>query len=127
MKKPILMKVEGTPRTWGTGNSQIEWRKRIRDECKKYYKKRIKINKEDYLGITIRFCLKKIKNTDLDNLAKPVLDTICYIKRCQIGDKSLTGTLFDCDDNRVQNLILKKEPAEGEKEFIEIKASIMKK
>jgi len=45
---------------------------------------------------------------DLDNLAKPVLDTIFLPRRPQVPDLSLTGVLFRVDDDRVTRLTVEK-------------------
>jgi len=52
---------------------------------------------------------------DLDNLAKPVLDTLFRSRHPQ-KDRSLTGALVDVDDDRVFKLLLEKRSvvAEGD-------------
>lgn len=60
---------------------------------------------EDYIG-----------RTDLDNLAKPVLDTLFQIRNAQVKDPSLTGALFDVDDDQVFKLNLEKRLVSSEEE-----------
>lgn len=50
-----------------------------------------------------------IGRADLDNLAKPVLDTIFLPRNVQVKDVALTGALFRCDDDRVFRLELEKQ------------------
>jgi hypothetical protein len=45
---------------------------------------------------------------DLDNLAKPVLDTLFRVSYPQVRDMTLTATLFQVDDSRVCFLKLEK-------------------
>jgi Holliday junction resolvase RusA-like endonuclease len=61
-------------------------------------------------SITLIFRMQpaRMQRTDLDNLAKPVLDTLFHAKRPQVRDPALTGALFDCDDDRVYQLTLEK-------------------
>lgn len=49
-----------------------------------------------------------IQRVDLDNLAKPVLDTLFNVRRPQVKDISLTGAMFPVDDDRVFKLTLEK-------------------
>ena len=49
-----------------------------------------------------------IKHANLDNLAKPVLDTLFESRNAQVQDQNLTGALFDVDDDRVFKLRLEK-------------------
>jgi len=112
----IEFRVNGTPKPWA--NNEIEWRKKIKDECIKLPKIKGKVK----LRVKIIFYLKKerLNKSDLDNLAKPVLDTICKVNNPQTKDKSLTGNIYDYDDNMVFELILKKEESEIEGAFIHI-------
>ena len=54
-----------------------------------------------------------IEHADLDNLAKPVLDTLFDSRNAQVQDKELTGALFDVDDDRVFQLIAAKKLVVG--------------
>ena len=49
------------------------------------------------------------ERADLDNLAKPVLDTIFLSTNPQVRDRSLTGALFEVDDKRVIQLAVEKQ------------------
>ena len=60
---------------------------------------------------TLRSCCVRwtqIGRADLDNLAKPVLDTIFTIRNAQVRDPMFTGAAFSVDDNRVFSLGLEK-------------------
>ena len=66
----------------------------------------------------IIFYLKKdrLERNDLDNLAKPVLDTICKIRYAK--KKKLIGAIFDYDDDKVFQLILEKKPTKDKEKAI---------
>jgi len=49
-----------------------------------------------------------IEHVDLDNLAKPILDTLFHPRHPQVKDMSLIGALFDVDDDRIFKLNLEK-------------------
>jgi Holliday junction resolvase RusA-like endonuclease len=98
------------PRPWGT-KKQWGWRelifktlssKKVSKEI--YENKRFKVSVIFYLGKT------QYGRTDLDNLAKPVLDTIFKVRYAQSRARKdgLTGALFDVDDDQVIELNLKK-------------------
>jgi hypothetical protein len=52
--------------------------------------------------------LPRLGQADLDNLAKPQLDTLFLPRNVQVRDSSLTGALFDVDDDRVFRLNMEK-------------------
>jgi hypothetical protein len=58
-----------------------------------------------YLGAS------NFERADLDNLAKPVLDTVFLPRNAQVQDRSLTGAIFQVDDDRVFQLALEKRVA----------------
>jgi len=60
--------------------------------------------------VTLVFFLSpaRCQDTDLDNLAKPVLDTIFLIDRPQTQDRTLTGALVRRNDNAIRKLTLEK-------------------
>jgi hypothetical protein len=58
--------------------------------------------------LLFRMSRSNIDRADLDNLAKPVLDTVFLPRNTQVRDRSLTGTLFAVDDDRVVSLHLEK-------------------
>src|SRR5437899_2766396 len=48
------------------------------------------------------------ERADLDNLAKPVMDTVFLPRNAQVQERSLTGVLFQFDDGRVVRLTAEK-------------------
>lgn len=67
----------------------------------------------DEFEVSIVFHLPQstLDKSDLDNLAKPVLDTLFLPNYLQVKDKTLTGALFEIDDSRVFKLSLEKKLA----------------
>ena len=62
--------------------------------------------------VTLIFFLEesRYRDSDLDNLAKPVLDTIFLIDRPQTKDTTITGALVWRNDGAVTRLTLEKRP-----------------
>jgi len=58
--------------------------------------------------ITFFMSARNIQGADLDNLAKPVLDTLFRSRYPQVKDLNLTGAIFEMDDDRVFRLLLEK-------------------
>lgn len=52
--------------------------------------------------------LPSFEHADLDNLAKPVLDTIFLSRYAQVADRALTGAVFGVDDDRIVRLVVEK-------------------
>ena len=104
------------PRT--DGDSMRPWRNYIAEKAKE---KRIKadlptshrkVNASTCFEISLVFYLLKvdINNRDLDNLAKPVLDTIFHSQ----GSSHPHEALYDIDDSAVWKLHLEKREAPSE-------------
>ena len=108
-KNRISVSIRGKkPTPWGS--NEWEWRKAIAIEANK--QKQIR----GHAGVLLKFEVEIIfhmrtttfKKSDLDNLAKPVLDTLFQPYDVQVKDKSLSGALFELDDNQVHKLLLEK-------------------
>src|SRR5437764_987868 len=105
-----------TPVPWACGENEWAWRRRVAEAAR-----RVRASNEPQdvsqwaifsVEVTFWMGTTRIGLADLDNLAKPVLDTLFRIRRPQVKDLRLTGVLFDVDDARVFGLTLKKLPAE---------------
>lgn len=98
------------PIAWG--NNEWEWRRALADEVRglRYTVDAHDISARTSFIVEIVFllCPHYIKEVDIDNLAKPVLDTIFKSRHPQVQDRYLTGALFDVDDNQVIRLVLEK-------------------
>lgn len=58
--------------------------------------------------LTFHLSLARHRDSDLDNLAKPVLDTLFHARYVQARIPDVTGVLFDVPDERVVKLVLEK-------------------
>lgn len=107
----ITIAVHGmTPVPWGS--NEWAWRKAIAETARA---ERIRCQPSAYshlthftVAIVFQMTVAHIQRADLDNLAKPVLDTLFLIRNAQVADSSLTGALFDVDDQCVYVLRLEK-------------------
>ena len=114
----VTVSVRGQrPIPWGC--KEWKWRGCISDKARI-----VRRTKEDMLpaapqdihfSVSLVFLMKpgSIEHADLDNLAKPVLDTLFHSRSAQVQDKELTGALFDVDDDRVFQLIAAKKLVVG--------------
>lgn len=100
-----------TPIPWGS--NEWAWRKAIAEQARaeRLHQQMAPAVSTTRFSVAIVFFMTAahIQRADLDNLAKPVLDTLFLIRNAQVRDMSLTGALFDVDDARVFKLSLEKE------------------
>lgn len=99
------------PKPWGT--NEWEWRRALAEKART-------VRREEgfSFGTSIQFRVEvvffmteaNIDRADLDNLAKPVLDTLFRTRYPQVKDLALTGALLEVDDDRVFRLSLEKKP-----------------
>ncbi|MFZ5555263.1 MAG: hypothetical protein ACOZDY_00845 [Pseudomonadota bacterium] len=66
------------------------------------------------MALTFHLCHPAVEHADLDNLAKPVLDTIFCARFAQAPSRDVTGVLFDVDDARLYHLTVEKRIAAAE-------------
>jgi Holliday junction resolvase RusA-like endonuclease len=97
------------PVPWGC--NEWEWRKVISDAVKAQKTSNpVLAQKTDQFSVNLVFKIKqeRVSRPDLDNLAKPVLDTLFLPFHPQVKDLSITGALFNIDDNAVFRLYVEK-------------------
>jgi len=108
----VKLAIRGEPPVpWG-GN-EWEWRRAVAREAK-IAKVPLPLPPKRTFPVRIPFHLapSTLARADLDNLAKPVLDTLFESRNAQVPDESLTGALFaGVDDDRVFSLHLDKRAA----------------
>jgi Holliday junction resolvase RusA-like endonuclease len=93
-------------------NNEWEWR-RLVATCARKYRERVQdvhFSRATNFTVSVIFYFKgdRIPRADLDNLAKPVLDTLFRVDNSQVQDRTLTGALFNIDDRGVCKLVLEK-------------------
>jgi hypothetical protein len=104
-------RVDGTPRTWG--NNEREWRSQVAVAARQEL---TRLNLEPLQGrylfsVELIFNLSQqrlFNGNDLENLSKPIIDTLFLPDNPQIGDQDLTGILFQIDDRYIYSLTIKK-------------------
>lgn len=96
-----------TPSPWGS--NEWEWPKLLAQQARLCEVDRAGISSKTRFSVRVRFFLgRNLSRADLDNLAKPVLDTLFQPYQPQVKDLSLTGALFQVDDSSVYQLCLEK-------------------
>jgi Holliday junction resolvase RusA-like endonuclease len=108
---PIVFSVRGMcPKPWGT--MEWTWRKLIAEKARKL-RASVGTTIGQRFRVRIVFFLPSaaLERADLDNLAKPVLDTLFRATHAQAPVDGVTGILFDIDDGRVFELDLEKQAA----------------
>lgn len=100
----IVINVQGRPSPWANQPHEGAWRQLIALETKK-------IKAEPFhpsvrpLRVIIEFRMIESRRGDLDNLAKPVLDTLFRQSR---SSKFPVSSLFCCDDFHLPELTLRR-------------------
>ena len=99
------------PIPWGS--NEWSWRMAIAEQARaeRPQQQIVSVANTTRFSVAIVFFMTEahIQRADLDNLAKPVLDTLFRIRNAQVRDMSLTGALFNVDDDCVYKLSLEKE------------------
>ena len=107
----LIIKLHGHhPVPWGQNQKENKktdkWRQRIAEKCKLLQSEVQRIESQTTFNVEIVFYLKNNKS-DLDNLAKPVIDTLFHPSHTQVKDLSFTGVLFpNINDKHVIHLEL---------------------
>ena len=116
-----LIRVRGLkPVPWGSGNNEWLWRKALANQGRlvRAGMRLPPILPSAHFAVEIIFYMTvvRIQRADLDNLAKPVLDTLFRTPRPQVPDLSLTGAVFEMDDSSVFRLVLEKRLVAADKD-----------
>ncbi len=109
----IRLIVRGSkPSPWANGPAEVAWRAALASSARSQWPPGSipEVSDGARFAVEIRFHLTGATagRADLDNLAKPVLDTIFLPRNVQVKDRSLTGAIFGVDDDRVYRLGLEK-------------------
>jgi hypothetical protein len=109
-----------TPVPWGSPPNEEKWRRLVAAEARRVRASTAlpPVSTTTHFTVEIAFLLNgtNIERPDLDNLAKPVLDTLFRVRCPQVPDRTLTGALFDVDDDRVFKLTTTKVLVHGKME-----------
>ncbi len=130
MPTPLNFYVWGEPAP-GQGGKEQEWREAIEAKAKKVREEnKLQALKATRFHVSIEFLINEPQlsihenGADLDNMAKPVIDTL-FKQGSSVEPKTKkpTGVLFNINDKQVFELIMKKRlpnPEDEEKEGAKI-------
>ncbi len=111
MTERVFLQVRGIcPVPWGS--NEWDWRRALASEGRRVLADMdpFVVTAVTHFEVVVVFLMNAahIGRSDLDNLAKPVLDTLFRSRYAQVKDLDLTGALFNVDDDRVFKLTLEK-------------------
>ena len=120
-KDTVVLDICGMrPRTFGDENYEGPWRNHIADHVRRERAKgrmpgsHIRATKSDRFEVWMVFRLiRDSRPQDLDNLSKPVLDTLFCDSYSR---KHVKGSLYTVDDSQIWKLHLEKKVVSNEKE-----------
>ena len=124
-KDTIELDIRGNwPRTFGDKNTEWPWREFVVNQVNRMKSEGVipqrflVANSSDCFEISIVFHIQSNRSrsnpsSDLDNLSKPVLDSLFY---SPTGICPFKGALFQIDDHHVWKLHLEKRLAESKKD-----------
>ena len=102
--RTIVLEVTGSPSPWANGPREAAWRHAIWQHAVAAvpvpFEKSLRPHK-----MTVEFRMISSRRGDLDNLAKPVLDTLFRQSR---KSSHPVGSMFECDDCYLNELMLRR-------------------
>lgn len=110
----LSFEVVGRTPLGGGSTSRRSWREAIRDAALEASGRFPDRPTPDELTVEVVFRIAepRMRSADLDNMVKPVLDTI-FRSRDEQLDPALTGALLPVDDASIHRLVVEKHRAEG--------------
>ena len=125
MRRVVEITVSGRTPLGGGSTSRRQWREAIRDAALG-----VAPDPQDVpdgapltVDVVIRLTEPRFGSSDLDNLVKPVLDTL-FRSRDEQLDPGLTAALLPIDDAAIQRLVVEKHRADGmEEEGVSVSVS----
>src|SRR5688572_2934894 len=109
---PLVLRIIGRPSPWANGPHEAEWRMQIAHQTSCALSKAFDRSLRPS-SVVVEFRMLPRRRGDLDNLAKPVLDTLFRQSRTS---KHPVAQLFDCDDCEVHELVLRRIQVHSESE-----------
>jgi hypothetical protein len=122
MTSQAVVRVVGRTPLGGGSSSRRLWREAIREAARQAGGEGLHVPDDADVEVEVLFLVTqpRVRTIDLDNMVKPVLDTLFHSRQEQI-DPSLTGTLLGVDDARITRLVVtKREAASAAEEGVEI-------
>jgi hypothetical protein len=116
IQKRVELSVRGVlPTPWGAGEQEWRWRAALAAEASRVIREGGPLGFHLFaeFRVEIVFYLTDVahRSCDLDNLEKPVLDTLFKEMRQQAPVDGITGAMFEAYDSRVMEMHSKKDRA----------------
>jgi Holliday junction resolvase RusA-like endonuclease len=114
MHRVVELTVSGRTPLGGGSSSRRQWREAIRDAALGVAPdpRDLPVGASITVDVVFRICEPRFASSDLDNLVKPVLDTL-FRSRDEQLDPSLTAALLPVDDAAIHRLVVEKHRADG--------------
>lgn len=115
VERSVVVAVRGRPPVGGGSSARWEWRRAIAERAREVRRSNglTALTGSETFEVGVRFFLlpRRALGADLDNLVRPVLNTL-FSSRDEQADPTLTATLFTAEDARVYRLVVEKRSVE---------------
>jgi Holliday junction resolvase RusA-like endonuclease len=114
MLRVVAISVVGRTPLGGGSSSRRQWREAIRQAALAVAPDPREVPPRAPISVAVVFRIAepRFASSDLDNLVKPVLDTL-FRSRDEQLDPTLTAVLLPVDDAAINRLVVEKQPAKG--------------
>jgi Holliday junction resolvase RusA-like endonuclease len=114
MLRVVTISVVGRTPLGGGSSSRRQWRETLRQAAIAVAPDPREVPRRAPMSVHVVFRIAepRFASSDLDNLVKPVLDTL-FRSRDEQLDPTLTAALFPVDDAEINRLIVEKQQAAG--------------
>jgi len=114
MHRVVEIAVSGRTPLGGGSSSRRQWREAIRDAALGVgpNPRDLPVRAPLTVHVVFRISEPRFASSDLDNLVKPVLDTL-FRSRDEQLDPSLTAAMLPVDDAAIHRLVVQKHRADG--------------
>jgi hypothetical protein len=107
----VTLEVRGVSPVGGGSSARWAWRRAIAQQARRirseYRLGEVSPDAGFELEIVFFLLPARARHADVDNLARPVLNTL-FDSRDEQADRTLTATLFEAEDAQIHRLILEK-------------------
>jgi hypothetical protein len=115
LERSVVVGVRGRSPVGGGSSARWDWRRTIAERARQVRAEHglAAVAPTETFGVGVRFYLlpRRALGADLDNLVRPVLNTL-FSSRDEQADPTLTGTLFGAEDARIYRLVVDKQVVE---------------
>jgi hypothetical protein len=115
LERSVVLEVVGRSPVGGGSSARWEWRRALAERARQLRGTHglAAVSPTATFAVGVRFSLlpRRALGADLDNLVRPVLNTL-FSSRDEQSDLTLTGALFGADDARIYRLVVEKRVVE---------------